>query len=141
MLRHCLSAITIIICTLWCAAAQSTTTQDAGNNGAATEEKFDSPRLATLAKEVKAENRAAIEAFWLEMKDKAPLLEPIASEEKFFWVTFVWRGDSNIKRVGMFGGLPAGGEGPASLARLMDTELWYRTIRMRNDARFTYNFV
>jgi enterochelin esterase-like enzyme len=141
MLRHCLLALAITIWILACATAQSTITQDARKNAAAPEEKFDSPRLAALAKEVRAGNRAALDAFWLELKDKAPLVEPIAGDEKRLWVTYVWRGDQEVKSVGMMGGIPASDEGMKQLARLLDTDLWYRTERLPNDARFTYSFV
>src|SRR5262249_42777583 len=119
------------------ATAQTAT----ATNAAATEEKYDSPRLAALAKEIKAGNRAALDAFWLELKDKAPLVEPIAGDEKRLWVSYIWRGDNESKRVDVIGGLPTSDDFAKPLARLLDTDLWYRTERLRNDARFTYIFV
>lgn len=141
MLRHCLLALAITILSLVCAAAQSAATPDAKNNATATEEKFDSPRLAALSKEIKAGNRAALDAFWLEFKDKAPLVEPVTDDKKRMWVTFIWRGDNEAKRVDMMGGLPSGDDFMKPLARLLDTDLWYRTERLPNDARFTYTFI
>ncbi len=134
MLRHCLTALAIVTLSFTIVAAQGEK-----NNAAAAEEKFDSPRLAALAKEIKAGNRAALDAFWLELKDKAPLVEPIAGDEKRLWVTYVWRGDGETKRVDMMGGLPTD-DFSKPLARLLDTDLWYRTERLPTDARFTYNF-
>ena len=75
------------------------------------------------------------------MKDKAPLVEPIAGDGKRLWVTFVWRGDSEAKRVDMIGGLPTSDDFGKPLARLLDTDIWYRTERLPHDARFTYTFV
>jgi len=141
MLRHCLLAFAITIWSLASAAAQTTATPDAKSNAATTEEKFDSPRLAALAKEIKAGNRAALDAFWLELKDKAPLVEPATDDKKQMWVSYVWRGDSEAKRVDVIGGLPSSDEFAKPLARLFDTDLWYRTERLPNDARFTYIFV
>ncbi|MGH9940065.1 MAG: alpha/beta hydrolase-fold protein, partial [Blastocatellia bacterium] len=139
MIRHCSLAVVIMIMSLTTAAPPAPA-QDVKNNAAATEEKLDSPRLAALAKEIKAGNRAALEAFWLELKDKAPLVETIDGDEKRLWVTYAWRGDSEAKRVDMLGGLPAGDDFTKPLARLLDTDLWYRTERLPNDARFTYTF-
>ena len=73
----------------------------------AQEEGFESPRIAALAKEIKSGNAAALPSFWEEMKGKAPLVEPIAGDNKNLWVTFVWRGDSETNR-------PATGIGPPS---------------------------
>jgi len=141
MLRHCSLAITITILLLTIDAARSAAPQEAKNNAAAAEEKFDSPRLAALAKELKAGNRAALEAFWRELKDKAPLVEPVVGDEKRLWVTYVWRGDGEVKRVDMMGGAPTGDDFWKPLTRLLDTNIWYRTERLPNDARFTYTFV
>jgi enterochelin esterase-like enzyme len=140
MLRHYSLALAITILSLAIADAQLATAPGAKNNAATPEEKFDSPRLAALAKEIKAGNRAALDAFWLELKDKAPLVEPVEGDEKRLWVTYVWRGDSEAKRVDMIGGLPTSDDFTKPLARLLDTDLWYRTERLPNDARFTYVF-
>ncbi len=123
------------------AAAQPAVASNAKDSAMAAEEKFDSPRLASLAKEIKAGNRAALDAFWQELKDKAPLVEPVAGNDKHLWVSYIWRGDDQARRVDVRGGLPTGDEFWKPLARLMDTDLWYRTERLPNDARFTYTFL
>jgi enterochelin esterase-like enzyme len=104
-----------------------------------TEETFESPRLAALAKEWKSGNKAALQAFWKELKDKAPLVEPIASDARRSWLTFVWRGNDKTRTVFVRGGLPAHQDWKP-LTRLADTDLWYRTERIPNDARFAYGF-
>src|SRR5215510_1470907 len=99
MLRHCLLALVITALSCMSAKTQSTSIADAKSGSTTTEEKFDSPRLGALAKEIKNGNRAAVDAFWLELKDKAPLVEPVAGAEKQLWVSYVWRGDGDTKRV------------------------------------------
>jgi len=141
MLRHCSLALAITIFSLTIADIRPASMTYAENNAVAAEEKFDSPRLAALAKELKAGNRAALEAFWRELKDKAPLVEPVVGDEKRLWVTYVWRGDNDAKRVDVIGGAPTGDEFAKPLARLSDTNIWYRTERLPNDAWFTYTFV
>jgi hypothetical protein len=42
------------------------------------EEGFDSPRLAALAKQLKAGDQAALDRFWEELRGQAPLLERVA---------------------------------------------------------------
>jgi enterochelin esterase-like enzyme len=140
MSRLCLTALAIMALSFTIVAAQPAAAPGEKNNAAAVEEKLDSPRLAALAKEIKAGNRDALNAFWLELKDKAPLVEPVAGDERRLWVTYVWRGDGETRRVDMTGGLPTGDDFTKPLARLLDTDLWYRTERLPNDARFTYSF-
>jgi enterochelin esterase-like enzyme len=100
---------------------------------------IESPRLVALAKELKNGNRAALAKFWDDRKDKGPLVEPLEGKTRKSLVTFVWRGNDKTRRVGLSGGLPTV-DGESWLANLPDTDLWYRTERIPNDARFTYAF-
>jgi enterochelin esterase family protein len=102
------------------------------------EDGFDSPRLSALAIDLKAGKHAALVRFWEELAGRAPLIEPIADDPSHSWVTFIWRGDSKTRRVGLAGGPPTGVGAP--LARLGNTDVWYRTERIPNDSRFMYSF-
>ena len=107
----------------------------------AQEENLDSPRLAALAKDIRAGKQDALTAFWEEMKGKAPLIEPVSGNDKMMWVSFIWRGDAATRRMGMVGGLPGGDFPIKPLARLGATDLWYRTEQLPVDARFLYMFM
>jgi enterochelin esterase-like enzyme len=107
----------------------------------AQEENLDSPRLAALAKDIRAGKQDALTAFWEEMKGKAPLIEPVSGNDKMRWVSFIWRGDAAMQRMGMVGGLPGGDLLIKPLVRLGATDLWYRTERLPVDARFIYMFM
>ncbi|MGH9830469.1 MAG: enterochelin esterase domain-containing protein, partial [Blastocatellia bacterium] len=97
-----------------------------------------SPRIVDLTKAVQSGNRAAVEEFWQQVtKTGAPIVEPIAGDDRYSFVTFLWRAKAETHNVGIFGGL-AGIE-MLYMSRLLDTDLWYRTFKVRNDARFTYN--
>src|SRR5579871_921522 len=100
---------------------------------------IDSPRLAALAKEVKSGNRGAVEKFWEEMRDKAPLVEAVNDDPRASWVTFLWRATSTARRVRLDGSLPPKYE-PRWLTRLADTDVWFRTERLPSDSRFFYSF-
>jgi enterochelin esterase-like enzyme len=108
-------------------------------------EAFDSPRLVGLVKALDGGEAHAIEKFWKEVQDHAPLVEPVTDTPHVSWVTFLFRGDVTTRAVQMWGG-PAGtfggndGRG-TSLSRLRGTDLWYRTVRMPNDARIVYGFL
>lgn len=99
-----------------------------------------SPRLAALARQLKSGDKTALEQFWRELKDKAPLTEPIADDPKNSWVTFIWRGNHKTRRVTVSGGPPGPQWDGSALTLLPGTDLWYRTERIPNDARFLYTF-
>jgi enterochelin esterase family protein len=99
-----------------------------------------SPRLAALAREVKSGDKSGLDRFWQELQDKAPLTEPIADDPKNSWVTFIWRGNDKTRRVTVSGGPPGPQWDGNALTLLPGTDLWYRTERIPNDARFLYTF-
>jgi enterochelin esterase family protein len=103
---------------------------------------FDSPRIAALAAELKRGHAEALKQFWAEMQDKTPLIEPFDGDARSSWVTFVYRGDAGTRTVKLDGGpLAWSYEGLGqNLVRLVETDLWYRTVRVPNDARFIYLF-
>jgi enterochelin esterase family protein len=98
-----------------------------------------SPRLVTLAKDLRDGNRDALKQFWQELQGKGPLVEPVQGDARSSWVTFLWRGNDKTRRVSVNGGLPTV-DGKKWLTRLADTDVWYRTEKILNDARFAYFF-
>ena len=99
-----------------------------------------SPRLAALASQLKSGDKSALDRFWQELQDKGPLTEPIADDPKNSWVTFMWRGNSKTWRVHIRGFQSPTGSSDTQFALLPGTDLWYRTERIPNDARFAYIF-
>jgi hypothetical protein len=99
-----------------------------------------SPRLIILTKDLQSGDREALKKFWKEMQDKSPLVEPVQGDARSSWVTFLWRGNDKTRTVSVTGGLPTV-DGEKWLTRLADTDVWYRTEKVPNDARFTYRFV
>jgi len=100
---------------------------------------LDSPRLAALAKELKGGNESALTKFWDELQGKGPLIEPVHNDEKSVWITFIWRGNNNTRRVNVQGG-PSSGDFADWMNRLANTDLWYRTVQIPKDSRFPYFF-
>src|SRR4051812_3884658 len=107
-------------------------------------DEFDSPRIAALAKQLSPDdaqaNRAVIDAFFHEMHGKAPLVEPVPDDAHSRFITFLWEGHASTRNVCVLGGPPTNDMG-AKLARLADTDLWYRTDKIPSDARFVYKFM
>src|SRR5438270_9102723 len=103
------------------------------------EQQFDSPRLSALAGNLAGGHREALDQFWSEIDGKGPLIERTADDPGYCWVTFIWRAGPGTRRVNVGGG-PAHYESAAWLQRLGETDLWFRTERIRSDARFLYSF-
>jgi len=98
-----------------------------------------SPRLAALAAELASAPITATEKFWAEMPGNSPLVEPDPDDSACSLVTFVWRGDAETRNVGLIGG-PVIHDFNKWLQRLGASDIWYRTERIPNTARFTYSF-
>jgi hypothetical protein len=98
-----------------------------------------SPRLTSLQKAIGAGDRAALEAFWQEIgKQGTPLIEPIKDDAQHLLVTFLWR-DQKDTRVIVSNDFSKSVY-QMQLTRLLTTDVWYKTYRMRDDARFFYQF-
>src|SRR5262249_9154644 len=103
--------------------------------------KYDSPRLTTLDADLTAAKPGALGAFWKEVKGNAPLVESIPGDNRHRRVTFLYRGNAKTRAVGLVGGMPDPTHDFKPLARLGDTDVWFRTERMPSDSRFQYNFL
>ena len=104
---------------------------------------FASPRIAALRRAVGQKDPAAIERFWSDLRASgAPLIEPVPREKQYSLVTFVYRGAPQTRNVVVVDGVAVavGGVDPknSEMTQLAGTDVWYRTYKVRNDARFVY---
>lgn len=107
-----------------------------------------SPRLAALKKNLEAGKREALESFWQDVETRgAPLVESIQGDETHMWVTFLWRAQEETTNVlvhSWFGNnleRLSHDEDPIHdnlMVQLRETDVWYKTYRVRNDARTIY---
>ena len=108
-----------------------------------------SPRLITLEKLWESRDAAALDNFWREVKERgAPLVEPISGDAKHVLVTFLWRGGNETRNVVAFSAFTTGHPCCSSysadqlaqgeMKRLLGTDVWFKTIRLPYDVRFTY---
>ena len=98
-----------------------------------------SPRLRQLQNEVNAGKPDAVAVFWQDAARKeTPLVEPIPGDNENVYITFLWR-EKKDTRVIINADFPKSVQ-EMQLFRLADTDVWYKTYRMRNDARFLYQF-
>ena len=81
----------------------------------------------------------AVKRFWAGVaRSGTPLIEPVSGDKGYSFVTFVWRGDDKTRNVVIFDGI-AGFDAKDRMQRIPGTDVWYKTYRVRNDARFVYN--
>ncbi|HKO62417.1 MAG TPA: enterochelin esterase domain-containing protein, partial [Pyrinomonadaceae bacterium] len=105
-----------------------------------------SPQITKLAERVRAGNKRAVEEFWTKVAmSGTPLIEPVQSDRDHHLVTFLWRAKSPVSNVLLISGLSNSSYSKTVLqdnllTRLPGTDVWYRTYRVRSDARFTYRF-
>jgi enterochelin esterase-like enzyme len=96
-----------------------------------------SPRLAALQDRLKSGERGALDSFWKEISERGtPMIEPAAGSEREMLVTMLWRAREETRNVFVF----RLGDVSKPMARLLDTDLWYKTFRLQKGARFTYQF-
>jgi enterochelin esterase family protein len=104
-------------------------------------QKFTSPKIEALRKQLDSGNKSAIADFWRDVeKSGTPLAEPMEKEDASLLVTFLWHGDASTRNVLVIW-FPYTTAHPADymLSRLADTDVWYRTVKIRRGARFAYN--
>jgi enterochelin esterase-like enzyme len=103
-------------------------------------EKFTSPRIVKLRKEVEGGNAGAVAAFWSEIeKQGAPIIESLEGNQSDNLVTFLWRATNETHNVFVVW-FPYAAARPEDyeMVRLGNTDVWYRTLKIRRGARFAY---
>ena len=94
-----------------------------------------SPRLKALQDRLKSGDRTALDSFWKEIEQHgAPMIEPAKDSDREILVTIFWRAREETRNVFVF----RLGEVNKPMARLLDTDLWYKTFRLQKGARFIY---
>ena len=135
-INHCLCRSTIsrfVLClALWLPAAP-TRAQDASS--------VQSPAIQSLTQRRSSGDVEAVQGFWTAVsKHGSPLIEPDPAAPQYSLVTFVWRGDKDTKNVVAVTPLTLINFADAVMRNVPNTDVWYKTYRMRNDARMTYRF-
>lgn len=101
---------------------------------------FVSPRIATLRESLATGDRTALDTFWQEVAEHgSPLIELLEGEGSSRLVTFLWRDPGETRNVVMVHGPASWGDWRGNLfVHLPESDLWYRTYRLRSDLRTGY---
>src|SRR5688500_6225623 len=101
MRRGAPSIIPVLLTIALAAAPVASATRAATTAAEPPDSAITSPRIRALARALADGDGAGSEPFWLAMAGHSPLVEQIPDEPSCSWVTFVWRGDSDTRRVGL----------------------------------------
>jgi len=94
------------------------------------DEKYHSPRLTALRKELAAGDKTALEKFWREVEQRGtPLTETIEGDDKHLLVTFLWRATFETWNV-LVVWAPYSAQQPDDykMTCLADSNLWYKDV-------------
>lgn len=102
-----------------------------------------SPQIGALKQRLKSGGPRALDQFWRNAeRTGTPLIEPDKDNPHEVIVTFLWRADSGVQRIGLLAPLQKSPGMPNfPLTHLPDTDVWYKCWQMRDDLRFTYRFL
>ena len=103
-------------------------------------QRFESPRMAALKKEVDAGSHGAVDRFWLAIENEgAPIVEQSTVLASDNLVTFLWRGTEATRNIlVLWYPYSMAKTADYSMVRLGNTDIWFRTVSIRHGARFVY---
>ena len=100
-----------------------------------------SPAIDQLQHRISSGQKTAVDEFWSRVNiQHAPIVETDPTASGFSLVTFVWKGARDTNNVVVICPLTLVDFDGAIMQRVGDTDVWFKTYRMRNDARMTYRF-
>lgn len=98
-------------------------------------------KILKLEKELKLGSTDALENFWKDIEGNgSPIIEELSGDLEHNLVTFIYKEDDTVENV-LF--IPEMGDCKFlnyQLQRLLNTNLWYLSCKIRNDIRFQYCF-
>lgn len=82
-----------------------------------------------------------LELLWDNIKRQGtPLVETIEGDDKNVLVTFLYRSNENLESIMVYGGVPGFNYENNMLYNIENTDIWFRTFKVRNDVKFKYRF-
>lgn len=97
-------------------------------------------KINELRNEVASNKINAVEDFWRNIeKEGTPLIEKIQGDEDNVLVTFLYKESEPIDNVLVFGTIPGYRYSENLMEKLLNTNVWFKTYKVRNDVKFKYN--
>ncbi|WP_291569294.1 alpha/beta hydrolase-fold protein [Clostridium sp. UBA4548] len=100
---------------------------------------FESEKINKLKRSILEGNEKAIDEFWKEIKENnTPIIEEIKGDTDDVLITFLYEGDKDVENVVVLDGCVGLDYEKNKMDRILDTDIWYKTFKVRNDLRFRY---
>lgn len=100
-----------------------------------------SKMIMGLERKIKQGNKEALEEFWSYVEQNGtPLIEKIDEDYENDLVTFIYKVDMEIENVVLISPIGWHNLHECRLEKLLETNLWYITYKIRNDICFRYDF-
>lgn len=100
---------------------------------------LESEKINKLKRDILEGNTKAIDEFWKEIKENnTPIIEEIQGDTDNVLITFLYEGDKDVENVVVLDGALGLDYEKNKMARILDTDIWYKTFKVRNDLRFRY---
>jgi len=100
--------------------------------------KPESPRIRRLQRALRVKRKSAEARFLRSLaRSGTPIVEPVPGDPRSSWVTYVWRGVASTHAVGVSSPQTEFGKFDP-LSRLPGSQLWYRTVKVKNDCMGAY---
>ncbi|HEY5883367.1 MAG TPA: alpha/beta hydrolase-fold protein [Pyrinomonadaceae bacterium] len=130
-----ISGASLVYASGWEGRPEINTGGPSANQDIAVDDRPLSPRLMNLQSRLRSGDRHALANFWKEIEERgAPIIEPAPGNGGDVLVTMLWRAGEETKSVFVF----RLGDVSKPMARLLDTDLWYKTFKLQKGARFIY---
>ncbi|MCM1991605.1 alpha/beta hydrolase-fold protein [Oceanirhabdus seepicola] len=98
-------------------------------------------KIIELEDKLKLGNTDALENFWTNIQEKgSPIIEDIPKDSEHNLVTFIYKEDEKVENVLLIPEMEDCKFLNYRMERLLDTNLWYISCKIRNDIRLQYSF-
>lgn len=96
-------------------------------------------RIEMLKKHIEKGNSNEIERFWEDIRENhTPIIEEIEGDSENVLLTFLYQGDKEVENVVVLDGCVGLDYEKNKMERLFNTDIWYKTFKVRNDLRCRY---
>jgi enterochelin esterase-like enzyme len=101
---------------------------------------YKSPKIKALTEQIRVGNINSINLFWQYVERQgAPLIEEIEGDNENVLITFLYKGDLNLKNILIYGAFPGFRYSENIMDKILDTNIWYKTYIVQNNVKFKYN--
>ena len=97
--------------------------------------------MLNLKEKIIQEDKEALQEFWNNIESNGtPLIETIDGDSENHLVTFVYKADKEIENIILMPPIRQENLLENKMGKLLETNLWYITYKVRSDVRFKYRF-